>query len=425
MDVGKTLLVAQWEFITTITRRTYIVAVVAMPVVYGLMLTVAGVTGRSVMRGEGSRAIAVVDNAHIIDFAVARQAADADSNEPPDVPAPVPAGAPQRLAAYSDLDRALADLRTHVVSAVYVVESDYLATGRLTTYGTEIGLMSVPAQRRRQTQVANAIRASLLHAALSGDALTRAYAPVSRVSRMHVDSRGVVTPDSDTTGAGLFAGPFGVFFMLTMAIFFSAGFLQQATVEDRQNRMIEILLSSLDTDELLVGKLIGLAGAGLMQVGIYVLLLVVPGMMVLAIIQVPMLKLALALVYFVLGYTLFASLMTGTGMLGRSAQESAQLSAIWTLTSASPMFFLAAISAAPNGALARGLSFFPLTAPVTMMIRLSSTDPPLIDVLGSIAVGVAAIYFALRAASKILRAATLMYGKRATLPELVRWIRTA
>jgi ABC-2 type transport system permease protein len=189
--------------------------------------------------------------------------------------------------------------------------------------------------------------------------------------------------------------------------------------------MIEILLSSLDTDELLIGKLIGLAGAGLMQVGIYVLLLVVPGIMVLAIIQVPMMKLALALVYFVLGYTLFASLMTGTGMLGRSAQESAQLSAIWTLTSASPMFFLAAISAAPNGTLARGLSFFPLTAPVTMMIRLSSTDPPVVDIVGSIAVGVAAIYFALRAASKILRAASLMYGKRATLPELVRWMRAA
>ena len=57
--------------------------------------------------------------------------------------------------------------------------------------------------------------------------------------------------------------------------------------------------------------------------------------------------------------------------------------------------------------------------------RRDATDPPLIDVLGSIGVGVAAIYFALRAASKILRAATLMYGKRATLPELIRWMRTA
>ena len=101
------------------------------------------------------------------------------------------------------------------------------------------------------------------------------------------------------------------------------------------------------------------------------------------------------------------------------------MSTIWTLTSASPMFFLAAISAAPNGLLARALSFFPLTIPVTMMIRLASTDPPIVDILGSIAIGVASIYFALRAASKILRAAALMYGKRATLPEIVRWLRAA
>jgi ABC-2 type transport system permease protein len=422
MDVGKTLLVARWEFIKTITRRTYVFAVIAMPVFYGVILTVAGVAGRSVTRGESARAIAIVDDAHIVDFDVARRAAEASAADTVDVAGQL-APPQQRLTPYPDIDRALADLRARVVSAVYVVEADYLATGRLTTYGSDIGLMSIAAERRRQTQVANAIRASLLHAAMSGDALARAYAPAAKVTRMHVDSTGAVTPDDASSAAGPFAGPFGVFFMLTMAIFFSAGFLQQATVEDRQNRMIEILLSSLDTNELLIGKMIGLSGAGLLQVGLYVLLLIVPGIMVLAIIQVSLAKLALALVYFVLGYTLFASLMAGTGVLGRSAQESAQLSTIWTLTSASPMFFLPAISAAPNGGLARALSFFPLTAPVTMLVRLSSTDPPLVDILGSILLGVAAIYFALRAASKLLRAAALMYGKRPTLPELIRWLR--
>jgi ABC-2 type transport system permease protein len=118
-------------------------------------------------------------------------------------------------------------------------------------------------------------------------------------------------------------------------------------------------------------------------------------------------------------------LMASTGMLGRTAQESAQLSTIWTLIAASPMFFLAAISAAPNGIVSRLLSFFPLTSPVTMMMRLGNSDVPAVDVIASIAIGVAAIYFTLRAASKILRAASLMYGKRPTLPELVRWLRAA
>jgi energy-coupling factor transporter ATP-binding protein EcfA2 len=80
----------------------------------------------------------------------------------------------------------------------------------------------------------------------------------------------------------------------TMAIFFSAGFLQQATADDRQNRMIEILMSSLDPDQLVIGKIIGLSGAGLLQLVVYVGLLIVPGMTFLAIFQVPIANLALS-----------------------------------------------------------------------------------------------------------------------------------
>jgi ABC-2 type transport system permease protein len=425
MDLRKVVLVARWEFISAVTRRMYVFAVVAMPVIYGLILTAAGVTGTTVARSESRRPVGVVDRAHVIDFAVAREAAEAARTANSDDPLPASAAvAPAPLAQYADLDRALADLRAHTVSGVFVVEGDYLSSGRITAFGNDTGLLSLPAARRRQTQVGDAIRATLLHRALSGDALARAYAPAANVARMHMDGQGVVSPDVASAG-GPFAGSFGVFFVLTMAIFFSAGFLQQATVEDRQNRMIEILLSSLDTDELLVGKMLGLGGAGLLQVAIYLVLLIVPGILVLALIQVSIAKLALSVVYFVIGYTLFASLMAGTGMLGRTAQESAQLSAVWTLTAASPTFFLAAISASPNGMIARALSLFPLTGPVTMMMRLGGGDVPAVDVIATIAIGIVTIYFTLRAASKILRAASLMYGKRPTLPELVRWLRAA
>jgi ABC-2 type transport system permease protein len=336
-----------------------------------------------------------------------------------------PIGPPSSLTAYPDADAAIADLRAKTISSVYVIEPDYLQTGRITVYGRESGLFSQPNERRRQTQVADAIRASLIRSALSGDALARAYAPATNVTVMHVDDTGKIEPQRDGFGAaGPFAGSFGVFFMLTMAIFFSAGFLQQATIEDRQNRMIEILLSSLNTDQLLVGKIMGLGAAGLLQVSVYILLLIIPGMTMLALFQVSIAKLALSLVYFVIGYLLFACLMAGTGVLGRTAQESAQLSTIWTLTAASPMFFLASLAAAPNGPLARVLSFFPLTSPVTMMLRLANTDVPTLDVVLSIAIGIAAIYGALRGAAKIFRAASLMYGKRPTLPELIRWLRT-
>ena len=213
--------------------------------------------------------------------------------------------------------------------------------------------------------------------------------------------------------------------LMTLSIFLSAAFLQQATVADRQNRVIEVLLSSLDSDELLAGKLLGLGGAGLLQVAIYVALIILPGSVLLSIFQIPFGHLLLLLAYYVVGVTLYASLMAGTGMLGRSAQEAAQLSALWTMSAASPFFFFANIGTAPNGPIARALSFFPLTSPVTMMMRVGSAEVPPLDIALSFAIDGVAIYFVLRAASRIFRVASLMHGNRATLPEFLKWFKAA
>ena len=211
--------------------------------------------------------------------------------------------------------------------------------------------------------------------------------------------------------------------LLTLSIFFSAGFLQQATIEDRQNRVFEVLLSSVDANELLAGKIIGLGGAGLLQVAIYVALIIIPSSTVLAVVPVPLGRLALSLVYCAIGYLLFSSFMILTGMLGRTPQESAQMSAFWTMAAISPAFFMVSIAAAPSGWVARGLSYFPLSSPVTMLLRLSTSEVPLLDIVGTLAVGIASVYLALRATARIFRAATLMYGKRPNLPELIRWLR--
>jgi ABC-2 type transport system permease protein len=112
-------------------------------------------------------------------------------------------------------------------------------------------------------------------------------------------------------------------------------------------------------------------------------------------------------------------------MIGRTAQESAQMSTIWILAASAPWFFIANIGAAPNGPLARMLSFIPLTSPITMMMRISSVEVPPLEIALAVAVDAAAIYLSIRGSAKIFRAAALMYGKRATLPELVRWLRAA
>jgi ABC-2 type transport system permease protein len=417
----KALSVARWEFVTTVTRRTYIVAIVMLPLLYGVMFTAAGMAGRSAASTAGRVPTAVVDRARIVDLAFAAEKA-APRQRSSAAATPAPSGG---LVSYPDLDAALTALRSRQVAAVFVVEADYLATGSLTAYGHDTSIFAQQGERQRQAQLADAIRASLLKSSMSGTALDRAYAPAERVTRLRVTPEGAVEPITDVLGVGPFAGSLGVFLLLTMAIFISAGFLQQATLADRQNRMIEILLSSVDARDLVVGKILGLGGAGLVQVGVYVAFVIVPGSALVGIFDVPLAKLALSIVYFIIGYLLFACLMAATGMIGRTAQEAAQLSAFWTLSAASPMFFIPSIGAMPNGPLARALSFFPVTGPVTMLMRLAGTDVPTTDVVLSIVIGVVAICGAVWAATKIFRTAAFMYGKRPTLGELVRWLRTA
>jgi ABC-2 type transport system permease protein len=451
----KAWLVARWEFLTTVKRRGYIIAVAAIPLVYGGLFSLAGLAGRSASVSAGRIPTAVVDEAHILNLTfAAEQAAARDRHGAGDTvaavltqPIGVEAGSSAGTAAagalgtmlpsgglkaYDTLDHAIAALTRQDVSAVFDVDQDYLETGRLTTYSRDIGIFSQQPIQRGQTQLADAIRASLLHASLpstAGNVLARAYAPVAGVTRKHVTAQGGVEDlPADTLGLGPLGpsvGSFAIILLLTISIFFSASFMQQATVADRQNRMMEILLSSLDSDELLAGKLLGLGAAGLLQVGIYVALIIVPGTALFAIFQVPASTLAVSLAFYVVGYLLFASLMAGTGMLGRSAQEAAQLSAIWTLTAASPWFFVANIGTAPNGGIARALSFFPLTSPVTMMMRIGTASVPTLDIVIALVIDAVAILIVLRGASRIFRAASLMQGKRATLPEFLRWLKAA
>jgi len=438
----KALIVAKWEFITTVTRGAYIFAVIAMPLFYGGMFALAGFAGRSAATATSRAPVAIVDQAHFLDLgfsleraAAREQARSARGNDATTAMmqrSPAGAAALSQLAPgaaslkpYDTLDAALGDLKAHRVSTVFAISADYMQTGAITQYSLDSGFFSVQSDRGRQTQVADAIRASLLKSGLSGDALARAYAPALNVARMQRTSTGDFEPATDDSGLGPIAGSFGVFLLLTMAIFFSAGFLQQATIADRQNKVIEILLSSIDPDDLVLGKLLGLGGAGLLQVFIYIALVIVPGMTLLSIFQIPMAKLALSVAFFIVGYLVFAVLMTGTGMIGRTAQESAQISMIWMLFASVPWFFVANIGASPNGPLARTLSFLPPTSAIATMMRLSSSEVAPLELAAILLVDSVAIYFIFRAAARIFRASALMYGKRPNLPELMRWIRAA
>lgn len=426
--MNKAWVIAKREFLVTVTRKTYIFTVLGMPLLFGGIFSISFLTGDSVEKSikSASEPVAVVDRAGVVDFALAATLA-ARSDTPKEGAEALRKAAGARLpkiVAYSDLDQAIQDIKQGKLSAVYLIEAHYMTTGKIVAYSPERGMFSdlAPPDRSRLYDL---IRASLVEGRIEGETRERVLAP-GRLTQMKVSKRGDVQGnDESMQKVARFFGPFSMFLLLTMSIFFSSGYLLQGIAEEKQNRVIELIWSSVEPVELLAGKIIGLGAAGLLQVAFYAGMLFLPAMTVFALFQVSPAGLALSLVYFLLGYLLFAGLMAGTGILGNSPQESGQLSAFWTLLSMVPMFLLAPISEDPNSWLARGLSWFPLTAPVTMLLRVTSGRIPWVDVGISTGVLLVSIYFTIKGAAKMFRAAALMYGKRPGLGEIWRWLREA
>jgi len=209
-----------------------------------------------------------------------------------------------------------------------------------------------------------------------------------------------------------------------MTIFTSSGYLLQSVAEEKESRVVEIVVSSIRPVELMAGKVAGLGALGLTQVLVWLLsawgfsggavvLLAATGM-----VSLPLRVLGLGVVYYVLGYTLYAILMAGVGALGTTMRESQQLAGIFSFFAAVPYMLSGFLFANPNMLIARVLSYFPLTAPTMMMLRLPLAEVPWVDVAGSIVALLLSIPAALWVGAKLFRVGLLIYDKRPTVKEI-------
>jgi len=228
-------------------------------------------------------------------------------------------------------------------------------------------------------------------------------------------------------------GPWGIFFtfvlpfllcaLLMMSIFVSSGYLLQGIAEEKENRVMEIIVSSVSPIELLVGKVLGLGAVGLTQVLIWILSVLgfTGGSVLLLAVSayfIPPTTLLLFALYFVLGFGLYAFLMAGVGSLGTTMRESNQLAGIFSLFAAVPYMFSGFLIVNPNLTIARVLSFFPLTAPTMMIFRLSLAQIPQVDIIGSLIILVVSLAVAIWFGEKLFRVGILMYGKSPSWKEI-------
>ncbi len=337
--------------------------------------------------------------------------------------------APVRFRPYPSRDAAVEALRGGAIERFYLLPADYLATGALESYQTEDFKMMSPAGRGERA-LERLIGRSLLRGRVPDDVQARLDRPLraDRSASFVVKPDGRIEPLDVAARIARLAIPAVFGFLLLMSLMTSAGYLLQGVAEEKENRVIEVILSSIRPAPLLFGKLIGLGAAGLLQLVVWITLASfatsVVAAAILAMIDLPLFLACLLL--FLLGFLMVGSLMTGTGALGTNARESQQFAAIWSiLTVVPPLASWMIILDAPNGKLARALGWFPLTAPITMMMRLATGKVPLWDLAVAILCLALGVYLSVRLAAALLRLGLLMYGKRPSLREILRQLRHA
>ncbi|MFQ5891543.1 MAG: ABC transporter permease [Candidatus Methanofastidiosia archaeon] len=219
-----------------------------------------------------------------------------------------------------------------------------------------------------------------------------------------------------------FMKPFLFAYFLVVSIFASSGYLLQGVVEEKENRVIEILLSSISANQLMVGKILGLGAVGLTQLFIWSSGLVLLSRN-LPISLIPLSSLPFVFIYFLLGFLLFACILSAIGAISTSLRESQQISGAISLIAILPIFVFFAVMDKPNSLLVRVFSHFPIFTPTLMMMRIAITEVSLIDILTTILVLSLSVLGFGWLAIKIFRVGLLMYGKRPTFSEILKWIR--
>jgi ABC-2 type transport system permease protein len=233
------------------------------------------------------------------------------------------------------------------------------------------------------------------------------------------------TADGTPPAAGFEGGfllPYAFTFLFVMSIFITSGYLLQSVTEEKENRVVEILLSSVPSLPLMTGKIIGLGAAGLTQVVVWVvaaliaLPLISDQMPLLQGLQMSPLSLILALLYFALGYLAYGAIFAAIGALAPGTREAQQYSGFFGFFAVIPLIFASVFLADPQSPIVTALALIPLTAPAAMLQVLAlSPQPPVLLVAASlISLSLFAMLAAI-AASRIFRATLLLYGARPSL----------
>ena len=424
-------LIIKREYLARVRTKGFILFTILMP---AFMAGIVILPGKLMMRSTGPKHIAVVSSNAAV--------AESLKHELETAPARVQENDDEASGGgKQELDRIEATINTNVTDATDKDLAAQVESGKLDGY---LWLSEKAIETRKVAfttkNSGNFLLAATIHSGLraaftqselakkniSSAEASRILAPVS------VDSitlkKGKKSKGNEFTAIIL---PFLLMMMIYVVLIIYGTAVMRAVLEEKTTRVVEVLLSSVSPTELLTGKILGVGAAGFTQMLIWAAsgaVLGTPYGMALRStlhLEVPFGALALFPVFFVFGFLIYSTMYAALGAMVNSDEEAQQLQ--WPVLM--PIILCTVLSMAvvrdPNSQLAFWLSIFPLTSPLIMFVRTCVEMPPWWQLALCFALLVAAIWGLLVLCGRIYRVGILMYGKRPTLPEIVKWIKYA
>jgi ABC-2 type transport system permease protein len=403
MNWRKMGLVARREYLFNFRRPSFLFMVFGFP---ALILVVTVIATRLIINRETN-----LDNFQTVGYIDQAGVIRASAPNPDDYRAIVDPARPD--AAFDDL-KAYADAQVEAgnLDAYFVLGADYRFTGQVGVYARQ----NIPAALTENIE-------EFLRDNIALNAPADLPVPAERLSQPSEPVfRSLETGETLTIAAmiGRFVLPMIFVFIYFMATSTTAQFMMSGVVEEKENRLMEILATSLRPLELLWGKLGGLAGLALTQIGLWVItgiviaLSVKQGREFIGGADFSAGDLLLMATLFVLNFLLFSSILLSIGAAVTAEAESRQIAGFLSFIAILPVAFNYFFITQPDGAFALTLTFFPLTSATAIVLRMGLTDVPSWQIAVSLALQAVSTIGVMWLAAKVFRLGMLMYGKALT-----------
>lgn len=398
--MSKTLLVARYEFRRHVWRKGFLFTVLGIPLLF--ILIIGGIV--LFFTAKHNVPVGVVDHSG--------QLISLEDYVPPEE-------RPVQFISFATEAAAYTALNNDEIQGFYVVPDNYLDTGQLSFIHDGNPYEGIGSDFR------DYLRASLLTQSDLSPEIAGYFIPGSLAINTITLDQG---SNSRNNPAGFFiAFVFALVFVIS--VFTTAGFLVQAVVDEKENRTMEILITSLRPESLMTGKIIGLVALGFTQIIIWLIGAFIATVIARAnipnfpVIEIPGAILGIGLLWFVPYYIMIAALITAVGVSVTAVSEGQQLSGIISVTSMVPFWFFYFFITSPNSPLVVALSLIPLTSPLSLIIRWSITEIPLWQMIISWGLLAGTAVFSVFLVGRLMKVGMLRYGKKLTLRDAFKALR--